>query len=60
MKETLVEALISLLKVKTLVTFGIIGTVIYLAVKGSIEAKDVMLIAGIIITYFFTKDKKTE
>jgi hypothetical protein len=60
MKETLVEALISLLKVKTLVTFGIIGTVIYLSVKGSIEAKDVMLIAGIIITYFFTKDKKTE
>lgn len=55
MKEKLAEAVISLLKVKTLVTFGIIGTVIYLAAKGSIEAKDIVLFGGIILTYFFNK-----
>ena len=54
------EKFAKLIDVKSIVTFGIVGTVIYLACKGIIEAKDVMFIAGIIITYFFTKDKKPD
>lgn len=52
----LLERVTKLLEVKTLVTFGIIGTVIYLAVKGTVEAKDIVLFGGIVMTYFFTKD----
>lgn len=52
------ERFAKLLEVKSLVTFGIIGTVIYLAVKGSIDAKDIVLFGGMILTYFFNKDKK--
>ena len=48
----------SLLKVKSIITFMITGTVVYLAIKGSIEAKDVMLLAGMVFTYFFNKDSK--
>ena len=60
MKEKLIEKAVRLLEVKTLVTFGIIGTVIYLAIKGNIEAKDIVLFGGMILTYFFNKDKAKE
>ena len=47
------------LEVKSLITFGITSaTVIYLAVKGSINKEDVMLLAGMVFTYFF--NRKTE
>ena len=58
--DKLTERVTKLLEVKSLVTFGIIGTIIYLAVNGSIEAKDIVLFGGMILTYFFNKDKKTE
>lgn len=60
MKEKLIERAAKLLEVKSLVTFGIIGTVIYLSTKGKIEAKDMVLFGGMILTYFFNKDKKAE
>jgi len=60
MKEKIAERAVRLLEVKSLVTFGIIGTVIYLAIKGTIEAKDIVLFGGMILTYFFNKDKKAE
>lgn len=56
MKEKLIERATKLLEVKSIVTFGIIGTVIYLAVKGQIEAKDIVLFGGMILTYFFNKN----
>lgn len=49
-----------LVEVKSLVTFGIIGTVIYLSVKGTIEPKDIVIFGAMILTYFFNKDKKSE
>jgi hypothetical protein len=55
MKEKLTEAAINIFKVKSLITFSITGTVVYLAVKGTIEPKDVMLLASMVFTYFFTK-----
>ena len=54
------EKLAKLVEVKSLVTFGIIATVIYLACKGTVDAKDIVLFAGMILTYFFNKDKKPE
>ena len=51
------EKLSKLVEVKSIVTFGIIGTVVYLAVKGSVEPKDIVLFGGMILTYFFNKDK---
>lgn len=60
MKEKLAERATKLLEVKSLITFGIIGTVIYLAIKGSIEAKDIVLFGGMILTYFFNKPKSTD
>lgn len=60
MKEKLIERAAKLIEVKSLVTFGIIGLVIYLAGKGTIEPKDVVLFAGMILTYFFNKDKSKE
>ena len=56
MNNKLVERIIRLLDVKTLITFGIIGTVIYLAIKGAIDSQNMVLFAGIVMTYFFTKD----
>lgn len=56
MKEKLLERATKLLEVKSLVTFGIIGTVIYMAVKGQIEAKDIVLFGGMVMTYFFAKE----
>jgi len=52
----LVERIVKLLDVKTIITFGIIGTVIYLAVRGTIDSQNMVLFAGIVMTYFFTKD----
>lgn len=49
------EKFAKLIEVKSLVTFGIIGTVIYLACKGTIEPKDIVLFGGMILTYFFNK-----
>jgi hypothetical protein len=61
MKDIILERVAKIFEVKSLITFGITGTVIYLAaVKGTIEPKDVMLLAGMVFTYFFNKDKKTE
>lgn len=54
---SMLEKIAKLIEVKSLITFGITGTVIYLAVKGSIEPKDVMMLAGMVFTYFFNKDK---
>jgi hypothetical protein len=34
----------------------IIGAIVYLAIKGTVESKDIVLFGGIILTYFFTKD----
>lgn len=58
MKEKLLERATKLLEVKSLVTFGIIGLVIYLAANGKIEAKDVVLFAGMILTYFFNRKQE--
>lgn len=49
------EKLAKLIDVKTIITFALVGTTIYLACKGTIEAKDIVLFVGIVLTYFFNK-----
>ena len=57
MKEKFAEALVNIIKVKSLITLGITGTVIYLAVIGVIEAREVMLLAGMVFTSLFVKKR---
>ncbi len=52
------EKLAKLIDVKTIVTFAIIGNIIFLSIKGSIDSKDIVLFGGMILTYFFNRPKK--
>lgn len=56
------EKLIELLKVKSIITILVFSVFSYLAVIGQIDAKEFMLILGMVATYYFTKqdNKKTE
>lgn len=47
------EALIRLLKVKTMVTFAVIAVFSYLAVTGKIRAEDVMLVVTTVVAFYF-------
>ncbi len=44
-----------LIDVKTIVTFSIVGAVIYLAVTGKLEANKVYELCMIVVTFFFVK-----
>lgn len=48
----------ALLKVKTIITLLVFGVFSYLSIVGKIEAKDFMLILGMVATYYFNKDNK--
>jgi hypothetical protein len=54
------EKFAKLIDVKTIVTFAIVADIIILSFKGTIEPKDIVLFGGMILTYFFNKDKKAE
>lgn len=51
----MLEKLTKLVDVKTIVTFSIVGTVIFLAVTGKLEPNKVYEMAMIVITFFFVK-----
>lgn len=52
------DALIKLLKVKSIITLISFVAFVYLSVIGKISSDNFMLILGMIATYFFNKDKK--
>ena len=55
------EALIRLLKVKTVVTFAVIAVFSYLAVTDRIQPDDVMLIVTSVVAFYFgTQSEKRE
>ena len=56
-KETLTQALIDLLKVKTLITLAIIGVMSYLAIIEAITPETFMTVASAVVTYYFTRQK---
>lgn len=49
-----------LIDVKTIVTFIVFGVFAYLAIKGIIETKDVMIAVIMVATYFFNKPSKKD
>lgn len=51
----MLEKIAELIKVKTIVTFALVGTVVYLGITGKIEPKDVIMMAMVVLTYYFTK-----
>ncbi len=58
MKDKLINSLISLLKVKSIITILTFVAFIYLSIKNKISVDNFMLIIGMITTYFFNKDIK--
>ena len=55
------EALIRLLRVKTVVTFAVIAVFVYLSVAGRIQPDEVMLIVSTVVAFYFgTQSEKRE
>ena len=54
-KRKIAGAFVELLKVKSIVTFIVIGVMAYLVIRGDIGAEAFTGIAGCIITYYFTR-----
>lgn len=55
------EALLRLLKVKTIVTFAVIAVFCCLALTERIRAEDVMLVVTTVVAFYFgTQSGKTE
>lgn len=58
--EELKNALIQLLKVKTVVTFAIVAVFAVLALRGSITGDNVMLTVSMVVSFYFgTQHEKT-
>ncbi len=43
--------------IRSLTAFIIVGTFSYMAIAGKIEAKDVVMILGVVLAFYFTKDR---
>ena len=58
--ENLIKRAVDLLKVKTIVTFAVVGVFSVLALQGRIEGNDVMLIVSTVVSFYFgTQHEKT-
>ena len=51
--NTLLTNLANLIKVKTVVTFAVTAVFVYLSVTGQISSDNVMLIVGMVISFYF-------
>jgi len=60
MKEKIVNAVVALLKVKSIITLISFIAFFYLSITGKISVDNFMLILGMIATYFFNKDANTK
>lgn len=60
MKEKTISAVVSLLKVKSIITLLSFGAFFYLSVTEKITTDNFMLILGMIATYFFNKEGKAK
>jgi len=47
------DALIRLLKVKTVVTFAVIAVFVYLSLKGEISPDNVMIVVSTVVAFYF-------
>lgn len=51
--KTVIENLAALLKVKTLVTMVVLGVFAVLALRGTIQPDDVMIVISMVISFYF-------
>lgn len=58
--KRIIDNIGKLIDVKTIVTLSVVGTTCYLALIGNLEVETFMTITGIIITFYFTKDRGKE
>ena len=49
----MLENLAALIKVKTIVTFAVVGVFAYLAVTGAITPDNVMVVVSMVIAFYF-------
>jgi hypothetical protein len=49
------DKLAKLIDVKTIVTFSVVGTIVYLSVTGKLEPTKMYELGMIIVTFFFVK-----
>lgn len=58
---TFVKNLANLIKVKTIITFVVVGVFAVLALRGSITADNVMMITATVVAFYFgTQHEKKE
>ena len=58
--QSLKDKLAKLINVKTLVTFGLLLCFVFLAIRGDIEAKEVVTLFTIVISFYFGTQAKKE
>lgn len=51
--KTIMQNLANLVKVKTIVTLAVIGVFIVLALRGDIQAENVMVIVSTVVAFYF-------
>lgn len=59
MKKVL-DAIVNLLKVKTIITLAITGLFIYLSIKGQLEKETIAMVIVMVFTYYFNKKDSKE
>lgn len=52
------NAIINLLKVKTIITLAITGVFVYLSVVGKLPIETTTMVIGMVFTYYFNKKDK--
>ena len=57
--QSVLKTITNLFKVKTVATLAIVFTLCYKTVQGIEVVNEFVMIATAIVTYYFTKDKKT-
>jgi uncharacterized membrane protein len=54
-EQTIKQAIIELLRVKSIITLMVIGSMVYLVALEFIDPATFMTLAGSVITYYFTR-----
>ena len=54
------NAIINLLKVKTIITLAITGVFVYLSVVGKLPIETTTMVIGMVFTYYFNKKDKED
>ena len=58
--QEMAKKLADLLKVKTIVTFLVVGVFVILALRGQIQADNVMIVVSMVVSFYFgTQHEKT-